>query len=80
MPGLIMCIILRCLSVHVSPEAGGMKLPEAKKKEAAADIGKGWDNEEWEVSETVCWWHKDSDTLQFDHAVWLAYSFHCFMH
>ena len=37
-----------------SPEAGGLKLPEAKKKEAAADISEGWDDdEEWEVSETM---------------------------
>ena len=61
------------LYVHVSPEAGGVKLPEAKKKEAAADINEGWDDEEWEVSDRVLWWHKDSEALQFDHGVWLAF-------
>ena len=50
-----------------------MKLPEAKKKEAAADISEGWDDEEWEVSDRVLWWHKDSEALQFDHGVWLAF-------
>ena len=37
------------LSLCLSPEVGGLKLGEGK-KEAAADISEGWEDEEWEVS------------------------------
>ena len=36
-------------TLSLPPEVGGLKLGEGK-KEAAADISEGWEDEEWEVS------------------------------